>query len=332
MIVLNLSRSIRLAGFLALGAVALAAPALAQTYPVTDDNCGVTTIYDAPPQRAVTLSNNATELMLALGLEQQMAGTSYMANLAISPAYAEAYGKIPVLSPLVATTEQLIEVEADFVYAGYPDGFSESRHTRDQLHDLGMQTRLNVEGCNLGAFGFPQLFDEIRSVAAIFGVAERGEALIGDLSARLEAVKTALGDAAAIPVFIYNGGDTAPNAVLGNTLLSQAVAAAGGENIFADVANRYGAVSWEQVAEREPQYIVVFYSGTAGGQAVADPDKELGQARVDVLKATPAIANVPAVRNNRFILVNSVQGQPGPSTVDAVEAMARAFHPQAFGQ
>lgn len=332
MIVLNLSRSIRLAGFLALGAVALAAPALAQIYPVTDDNCGVTTIYDAPPQRAVTLSNNATELMLALGLEQQMAGTSYMANLAISPAYAEAYGKIPVLSPLVATTEQLIEVEADFVYAGYPDGFSESRHTRDQLHDLGMQTRLNVEGCNLGAFGFPQLFDEIRSLAAIFGVAERGEALIGDLSARLEAVKTALGDAAAIPVFIYNGGDTAPNAVLGNTLLSQAVAAAGGENIFADVANRYGAVSWEQVAEREPQYIVVFYSGTAGGQAVADPDKELGQARVDVLKATPAIANVPAVRNNRFILVNSVQGQPGPSTVDAVEAMARAFHPQAFGQ
>jgi iron complex transport system substrate-binding protein len=123
-----------------------------------------------------------------------------------------------------------------------------------------------------------------------------------------------------------------PNAVLGNTLLSQAVAAAGGENIFADVANRYGAVSWEQVAEREPQYIVVFYSGTAGGQAVADPDKELGQARVDILKATPAIANVPAVLNNRFILVNSVQGQPGPSTLDAVEAMARAFHPQAFGQ
>ncbi|HWU17866.1 MAG TPA: ABC transporter substrate-binding protein [Devosia sp.] len=332
MIVHSLSRSIRLAGFLALGALALAAPALAQTYPVTDDNCGVTTIYDAPPQRAVTLSNNATELMLALGLEQQMAGTSYMANLTISPAYAEAYAKVPILSPLVATTEQLIDAEADFVYAGYPDGFSESRHTRDQLHDLGMQTRLNVEGCNLGAFGFPQLFDEIRSVAAIFGVAERGEALIGDLSARLDAVKAALGDAAAIPVFIYNGGDTAPNAVLGNTLLSQAVAAAGGENIFADVANRYGAVSWEQVAEREPQYIVVFYSGTAGGQAVADPDKELGQARVDILKATPAIANVPAVLNDRFILVNSVQGQPGPSTLDAVEAMARAFHPQAFGQ
>lgn len=325
------SRSILLSGAVML---ALAMPVLAQDglYPLTDENCGVSTVYDAAPQRAVTLSNNATELMLALGLEEQMAGTSYMANLTISPAYAQAYAGIPILSPLVATTEQLIDAEADFVYAGYPDGFSESRHTRDQLHDLGMKTRLNVEGCNLGAFGFPQLFDEIRSVAGIFGVADRGEVLIEALSARLDAVRTALGDAPSIPVFIYNGGDSAPNAVLGNTLLSQAVAAAGGENIFADVANRYGAVSWEQVAEREPEYIVVFYSGTAGGQAVADPDKELGQTRIDILKATPAIANVPAVLNNRFILVNSVQGQPGPSTVDAVESMARAFHPEAFGQ
>ena len=77
---------------------------------------------------------------------------------------------------------------------------------------------------------------------------------------------------------------------------------------------------------------MVFYSGTASGQVVADPDKELGQARIDTLKSIPAIANVPAIVNNRFFLINSVQGQPGPSTVDAVEDMAKAFHPEAFGQ
>jgi iron complex transport system substrate-binding protein len=255
-----------------------------------------------------------------------------MANLEISPAYAEAYAAVPIISPLVATTEELIEVEADFVYAGYPDGFSESRHTRDQLHDLGMQTRLNTEGCNLGPFGFPELFEEIRSVASIFGVADRGEALIEELSARLDDVAQNLEGTDPISVFIFNGGDTTPNAVLGNTLLSQAVEAAGGENIFADIANRYGQVSWEQIAEREPDYIVVFYSGTASGQIVEDPDTELGQARIDTLKATPAIADVPAVVNDRFILIDSVVGQPGPSTIDAVETMARAFHPDAFGE
>jgi iron complex transport system substrate-binding protein len=312
----------------------VAFPAAAQDagFPYTDENCGVSTTYEAAPERAVTLSNNATELMLALGLEERMAGTSYMANLEISPAYAEAYAAVPIISPLVATTEELIEVEADFVYAGYPDGFSESRHTRDQLHDLGMQTRLNTEGCNLGPFGFPELFEEIRSVASIFGVADRGEALIEELSARLDDVAQNLEGTDPISVFIFNGGDTTPNAVLGNTLLSQAVEAAGGENIFADIANRYGQVSWEQIAEREPDYIVVFYSGTASGQIVEDPDTELGQARIDTLKATPAIADVPAVVNDRFILIDSVVGQPGPSTIDAVETMARAFHPDAFGE
>lgn len=330
----RLARRHALGYVLALGVATLAAPVAAADapFPYIDDNCGVVTTYDSAPERAVTLSNNATELMLALGLEDQMAGTSYMANLKISPEYEAAYNQIPIISPLVASTEELIEAEADFVYAGYPDGFSESRHTRDQLHDLGMKTRLNVEGCNLGLFGFAQLFEEIRSVANIFGVAERGEALVADLQARLDAVAAKLDGAEPIKVFIYNGGDAPPNGVLGHTLLSQAVAAAGGQNIFADVANRYGQVSWEHVAEQEPDYIVVFYSGTAGGQAVEDPDKELGEARVETLKAVPVIADVPAILNERFILINSVQGQPGPSTVDAVERLAEAFHPEAFAE
>lgn len=326
----------RIAGFRALAAAGLfiiSAPALAGEpgFPYTDENCGVTTVYEAPPARAVTLSNNATELMLALGLEERMAGTSYMANLKISPQYEKAYNQVPVLSPLVATTEQLIEVEADFVYAGYPDGFSESRHTRDQLHDLGMKTRLNTEGCNLGKFGFDELYEEIRSVAAIFGVRERGEALIADIEERLSAVEEKLAGVKALPVFIFNGGESAPRAVLGNTMLSHVVSRAGGENIFGDVANRYGQVSWEQIAERAPDYIVVYYSGTAGGQVVGDPAGELGKGRIETLKANPTVKGVPGIAGEHFVTIDSVWGQPGPSSIDAVEKLARAFHPDRMG-
>jgi iron complex transport system substrate-binding protein len=300
--------------------------------PYTDENCGYTTVYEQAPRRAVTLSNNATELMLALGLEDHIAGTSYMANLKISPQFEAAYKAIPILSPLVATTEQLIDVEADFVYAGYPDGFSESRHTRDQLHDLGMQTRLNTEGCNLGRFGFAELYAEIRSVAAIFGVQERGEALVADLAGRLAAVEDTLLGVEPISVFIYNGGEAAPNAVLGHTLLSHVIDAAGGANIFGDVANRYGQVSWEQIAAEEPHYIVVFYSGTESGQVVEDPATRLGQGRIDMLNENPIIGNVPAILGQKFVMIDSVQGQPGPSSVEAVERLARVFHPDAFAQ
>ncbi|WP_010140221.1 ABC transporter substrate-binding protein [Oceanicola sp. S124] len=319
--------------FLGSALAVLASAALAEGhYPYTDDNCGVTTTYEAAPTHAVTLSNNATELMLALGLEDHMAGTSYMANLRISPEYAAAYDSIPVLSPLVATTEQLIEAEADFVYAGYPDGFSESRHTRDQLHDLGMKTRLNTEGCNLGRYGFDELYAEIRSVAGIFGVPERAEELVAGIEARVAAVETALEGRAPVPVFIYNGGEDTPRAVLGNTMLSHVVDRAGGHNILGDIDNRYGSTSWEQLVDQAPEYIVVFYSGTASGQVVEDPGASIGQARIDLLAAQPVIAGVPAVAKRNYVTVSSVIGQPGPSSVTALETLARTFHPEAFAE
>lgn len=312
---------------------ALSLPALAfDGFPHTSVNCDVTTVFEAPPQRAVTLSNNATEIMLALGLQDQMAGTSYMGNLQISPEYTDAYARIPVLSPLIATTEQLIEAEADFVYAGYPDGFSERWHTREQLHDLGMSTRLATEGCNLGRFTFADLWQELRDVAATFGVPDRADALIDGLQARLDAVDAALDGADPVHVFIYNGGDAPPRAALGNTMLNTIVARAGGVNIFGDIETRYGTVSWEDIVDRNPDHIVVFYLLTEAGQIVANPHADIAQARIDLLSTFPAVADVTAVLEGRFHPVSSVTGQPGPSSVRAVEDLARLLHPERFAQ
>jgi len=319
--------------FLGAAFVALASPALGfNGFPHTDINCDVTTVYEAPPQRAVTLSNNATEIMLALGLEAHMAGTSYMGNLQISDRYAAAYAQVPVLSPLIATTEQLIEAEADFVYAGYPDGFAERWHTRAQLHDLNMATRLAAEGCNLGRFDFADLWEELHAVAAVFGVPDRAEALIGDLQVRLDAVAEALDGAEPVTVLIYNGGDAPPRAALGNTMLNSIIARAGGQNIFGDIETRYGTVSWEDIVDRNPDHIVVFYSLTEAGQLVADPSSEIAGARVELLQNMPIVADVTAVRDGRFTPLSSVMGQPGPSSVDAVEMLARVFHPDRFGE
>lgn len=321
--------------FVLLTALALTAPpafAYDAGYPVTDVNCGVTTTYEAVPDHAVTLSNNATEMLLALGLQDHMAGTSYMANLTISPQYAEAYAQIPILSPLVATTEQLLDAEADFVYAGYPDGFSEKRHSRDMLHGLGMKTRLNTEGCDLGQFGFDELYAEIRDVSAIFGVRDRGEALIASMQERLAEIDARLAGVEPIDVFIYNGGEAPPRAVLGHTMLTSVVERAGGRNVFADVEKRYGSVSWEQILERNPDYIVVFYSGTQSGMTADNPEADIAAPRIAVLRGTGIVADVTAIAEEHFVTISSVIGQPGPSSVDAVEKLARAFHPDRFAE
>ncbi len=43
-------------------------------FPLTIENCGLTQTYAAPPQRAVTMNQHVTEVMLALGLQDRMVG------------------------------------------------------------------------------------------------------------------------------------------------------------------------------------------------------------------------------------------------------------------
>ena len=52
-----------------------ASPGPHHAYPVTVTSCGVPVTYDKAPARAVSNDINATEDMLALGLESHMAGT-----------------------------------------------------------------------------------------------------------------------------------------------------------------------------------------------------------------------------------------------------------------
>lgn len=53
--------------------------------------------FEEAPKRAVTTSHFMTEMLLSLGLEDSMAGTSWADN-DILPELQEAYAKVPVLS------------------------------------------------------------------------------------------------------------------------------------------------------------------------------------------------------------------------------------------
>src|SRR6202008_77640 len=61
------------------------------------DDCGVRVPSSPPPTRAVTLNQGATEVMLALGLQDRMIGTAYLDDR-VAPAYASAYASVPVLA------------------------------------------------------------------------------------------------------------------------------------------------------------------------------------------------------------------------------------------
>lgn len=298
----------------------------AETRFVDADNCGISTEYSAPPQRAVTLTSNATETMLELGLADRMVGTAYMRGREIAPAYREAYQQVPILSSEQPTMEQLIDAEPDFVYSGYPDGFSEKNgHTREQLGDLGINTHLNPEGCATGRVGLDDIFAEITTIGEIFDVPDRAATSVDALRTRLDAVRARLGDREPVRVLLYASGTGAAATTGGNSMATAMIEEAGGVNVFGDVPERWMNVSWEQVAQRKPDVIVVREEGTT--PQYQSPSVE---SKIADLTAVPAIAGTPAIRERAFATITLSQLQPGPYSIDGVEHLARQLYPAAF--
>ncbi|NEB76357.1 ABC transporter substrate-binding protein [Streptomyces sp. SID14478] len=285
-------------------------------FPYTVTNCGVRTTFDRPPRRAVTLNQHATEVLLALGLQDRMAGTAYLDDH-IEPRYTKAYGEVKVLAKEYPSKEELLGADPDFVYGGYASAFDKGEgRDRAGLRKTGVDTRLNIESCTHGGVGIDELKTEITQVARTFGVPERGKKLIAEEDRKLGAVQDRLKGTKPASVFVYDSGDssafTAGGAGLGNDLIERA----GGRNVFADVDKSFADVSWERVIARRPEVVVIY---DYGGTSVAAKKKRL----LD----DPALADVPAVKNKKFAVLPLSSAVLGVRAADAVDELAGQLHP-----
>ncbi|MFG2335029.1 ABC transporter substrate-binding protein [Streptomyces yangpuensis] len=291
-----------------------AAPAPGFPYTVT--NCGVSSTYQAPPRRTVTMNQHATELMLALGLGDRIAGTAYLDD-AVLPAYKPAYDKIKVLAEEYPSKEILLGADPDFVYGGYASAFDKAQgRDRAGLAQAGIDSRLNVEYCTEGKVGLDQLKTEITEVARTFGVPDRGAKLIEDEQRRIDAVAARVKDRPRPTVFAYDSGEDTASTSGGNGVGNEIISLAGGENVFADLGDTFGDVAWEKVIERKPEVVLIYdYGGTTV------------EAKKQRLLNDPALAEVPAVKNRRFVVLPLSSVVLGVRVADAVEALGGQLHP-----
>lgn len=293
-------------------------------FPVTIENCGIEITYDAAPQRVVTMNQAATEIMLALGLETHMVGTAYMDD-AILPDLADAYASVPVLADKYPSQEVLFNAEPDFVYGVYNSAFGdEAAGPRPELLELGIRSYLSEVACVDESLRpekatFEVVFDEIRDIGAIFGVADRAEALIADMQAQLDAVLATVNEAGAgepVTIFWYDSGDDEPfvGACCGTP--GMIIDAVGAQNIFDDADGNWASVSWEEVIARDPDAIVVI-----------EADWSPAQEKIDLLQSNPAYASITGVQEERFIVIPFSATTLGVRNVDAVVALAEGLYP-----
>ena len=307
-----------------LALVALAAAsssALAAGYPVTVQSCNRDVTFDAAPQRAVSNDVNLTEMMLALGLNGQMAGyTGVSGWKTLDETLRQGVAELPELSPEYPSKEVLLGADADFYFAGWNYGMRVGGDvTPDTLAAFDIAVYELTESCihvmDKPKAAMDDLYSDLLNLGAIFDVSDRATALVEGYKADLADFQAALPALdAPVSVFVYDSGEDKPFTSGAYGMPTALIEAAGGVNIMDDVATSWVEIGWEPVIERNPEVIVIVNYGDVTAEQ-----------KIAFMKANPAFASIPAVANDRFVVLEYVEATPGPRNIAAVKRLAAAF-------
>ena len=310
-------------------------PVVAATvYPLTVENCGIKETFTQAPQRVVTVGQHETELLLALGLEKKIGATSVWFG-PLPDALAKQGNGLKKLADNAPSFEAVTAERPDLVLAQYhwhigPQG---ETGTREQFATLGIPTWIspadcigksvtdssNGDGARSTPFSIAEIEREIDELATIFDVQPQGNALNEALKQRIKQAQARAATQQTRPlkvVFWFSSsrlkgdpwvaGDYGAPGWISHTL--------GLKNII-DSHDEWPAVTWEHIAQAQPDVIVI-----------AEMSRRLYPADdVAVKKAflndDPVTRNIPAVKKGQIVVVPAMSLNPSLRNVDAVEAI-----------
>jgi len=294
---------------------------LAQTFPVTVDSCGEKLTFAAPPKRAVIHDLNMTEMALNLQLNSSMVGVTGITGwYKTGPEFKAALGNIPELAPKLPTLENLIAVNPDFFFAGWNYGMKVGGEvTPTTLARYNIKTLVLSESCihmnkQRPAASMDLLYTDYLKLGTIFGKESLAKTQVAQWKARL--AKLPPSPTGKTPrVFLYDSGEDKPFTAGKYAIPSAMITAAGGSNIMADMQTSWGTTSWETVAARNPEFLVLL-------------DYQDGNGVTKLLKFLqnhPAMKDTDAVENGRYVALRYAELTPGPANIEAIEKMAKAI-------
>lgn len=321
---------------LSVGALALMAPAALAAgktqYPLTLDNCGRKITFDKAPEKAVSIGQNSSEILLSLGLAGKMAATAVWVGPVLENLKAanETVKRISVNQPsfeaVVKTDPDL--VAAQFVFDVGPNGVVGKR---EQFEELGIATYISPgdcvakdnsmrDGARSKMFSMDVIYQEIAELAQIFDVQDKGEAFIAELKQReaKAAASVAGGKAKDISlVYWFSSSNLSGDAwVAGkNGAPGYITHVLGAKNAF-DTQEEWPAVSWESIAGKNPSVIVV---GTMDRRKFPADDPKV---KIDFMEKDPVISQLDAVKNKRFVELSAQAMNPTIRTIDGIETVA----------
>lgn len=261
------------------------------------DGVGRTISLEKTPEKIVSLSPAHTEILFALGLGDKVIGVSNWCN---KP--EEALDKEKVGDAFSLDKEKLVSLQPDIVFI---PGSKDSPQVKE-IEDLGIPVYVSNPA------SVSEVFDEIKRVAEVTGVEDKGQQLADELQNELDGVKRKLEAYEGSKVKVLILVDPELWTVGPGSFIDEVVALAGGENAIADVDMQYLQVSMEEVLSRDPDVILV--------TVPEDQCAALGE--------RPGWTDLRAVKEGRVYYVDGdLVSRPGPNIVEAIKEVAGYLYP-----
>jgi len=291
--------------------------------------------------RIVSLLPSSSEIVCALGLEEELVGITHECD------YPRSVSDKPRLTASRISHETMTSAEIDHAVRSQLDGHG-SIYDLDEakLRDLQPDLILTQELCEVCAVSYKtvekaarsfeadvkvvslepntidDIFANIRLVGELTNRVHEADELINSLVSRLAAVRSKSEAIANRPRTLMLEWLEPPFAP-GHWVPEQ-VALAGGDQAFGKAGQRSVTTTAEEIRDYAPEVIVLI---------------PCGYYKEDILRQLPT-ANLPegwnelpAVRAKQVWAVDATSyfSRPGPRVVDGVEILAKILHPEVFG-
>lgn len=294
-----------------------------------EDDYGVVTIQNG--DRVVTFTSMPTGVLCAnlysaenlvmLGLGDRIVGKNVHTNPAEVPLeeLAEAFENIPEIE---RSNENAVASGADLLI-GQISAFKDSSWgTYEQLEAEGINC-LTITGTIVPDETVEDIYTDIENLGKIFKVEDKAAALIADMKASIAETNSMVADKKDEEkprVFVLDMFKEDQIYTTAAGLESNLIELAGGINTTRKAADsRWFYTSVETLVEANPDIIII---NDYGNQSVED--------KIAYVTNNPACSDIPAVVNNRFLVVPLVSVMQDIRAASACRTMAEYFYPELF--
>jgi iron complex transport system substrate-binding protein len=264
--------------------------------------------HQRQPQRIISIIPALTEMLFAIGAGPRVVAVGSYDDYPPEVKKLERVGAL--LDP---NLERILALKPDLVTV-----YGSQADLQRQLERAGVPVFLYRHA------GLADVSTTILELGARVGQAKEAEALTKSIQGHLDRIRQRVSGRPRPRTLIVFGREALAlrgiYASGGYGFLNDMLAAAGGENVFADVKRESVQATSELILARRPEVIIELRVG----------EMTQGQQQKEI-ESWSRLSSVPAVQLKQvFFLTDARTVVPGPRVAEGTELIARALHPDAF--